>query len=33
MLVNVPVHDIAKALDITREHVYAKYMEPIAENF
>jgi hypothetical protein len=27
MLANVPVHDIAKELNITREHVYAKYTE------
>jgi len=33
MLANVPVHDIAKELHITREQVYAKYTEqPIAEN-
>gem|GEM_PF-4900369 len=25
MLANVPVHDIAKELNITREQVYAKY--------
>ena len=27
MLANVPVHDIAKELNITREQVYAKYSE------
>jgi len=27
MLANVPVHDIAKELNITREHVYAKYTD------
>jgi hypothetical protein len=27
MLANVPVHDIAKELNITREQVYAKYTE------
>jgi len=33
MLANVPVHDIAKELNITREQVYAKYTEqPVAEN-
>ena len=33
MLANVPVHDIAKELDITREQVYAKYTDQhIAEN-
>ncbi len=33
MLANVPVHDIAKELNITREQVYAKYRkEPLAEN-
>jgi hypothetical protein len=33
MLANVPVHDIAKELNITREQVYAKYTQrPIAEN-
>ena len=33
MLANVPVHDIAKELNITREQVYAKYMkQPLAEN-
>jgi len=33
MLANVPVHDIEKELNITREQVYAKYTErPIAEN-
>jgi len=33
MLANVPVHDIAKELNITREQVYAKYTEQsIAEN-
>jgi len=25
MLANVPVHDIAKELNITRDQVYAKY--------
>jgi len=33
MLANVPVRDIAKELDITREQVYAKYTkQPVAEN-
>jgi len=33
MLANVPVHDIAKDLNITREQVYAKYTkQPLAEN-
>jgi len=33
MLANVPVHDIAEELDITREQVYAKYTErPLVEN-
>lgn len=33
MLANVPVHDIAKELDITREQVYAKYTaQTIAKN-
>lgn len=33
MLANVPVHDIAEELNITREQVYAKYtQQPIAEN-
>jgi len=33
MLANVPVHDIAKELNITREQVYAKYMaQTIAQN-
>ena len=33
MLANVPVHDIAKELNITREQVYAKYTkQPVAEN-
>jgi hypothetical protein len=33
MLANVPVHDIAKELNITREQVYAKYTkQPLAEN-
>lgn len=33
MLANVPVHDIAKELNMTREQVYAKYRkEPLAEN-
>lgn len=33
MLANVPVHDIAKELNITREQVYTKYMEqPMAED-
>jgi hypothetical protein len=33
MLANVPVHDIAKELHITREQVYAKYTkQPLAEN-
>jgi len=27
MLANVPVHDIAKELNITREQVYAKYTQ------
>jgi hypothetical protein len=32
MLANVPVHDIAKELNITREQVYAKYSEqPLVE--
>jgi len=32
MLANVPVHDIAKELNITREQVYAKYTkQPLAE--
>ena len=29
MLANVPVHDIAKELNITREQVYAKYTQGI----
>ena len=29
MLANVPVHDIAKELNITREQVYAKYTEEL----
>ena len=34
MLANVPVHDIAKELNITREQVYAKYMkQPLAGKF
>ncbi|MBW2344113.1 MAG: hypothetical protein JRF53_08890 [Deltaproteobacteria bacterium] len=33
MLANVPVHDIAKELNITREQVYAKYTDqPLTEN-
>ena len=33
MLANVPVHDIAKDLNITREQVYARYTKrPLAEN-
>ena len=33
MPANVPVQDIAKELNITREQVYAKYTDqPIAEN-
>ena len=33
MLADVPVHDIAKELNITREQVYAKYTDqPLAEN-
>ena len=33
MLANVPVHDIAKELNITRDQVYAKYTkQPLAEN-
>ena len=33
MLANVPVNDIAKELNITREQVYAKYTkQPLAEN-
>lgn len=33
MLANVPVHDIAEELNLTREQVYAKYtQQPIAEN-
>jgi hypothetical protein len=33
MLANVPVHDIAKELNITREQVYAKYSDqPLTEN-
>ena len=33
MLANVPVHDIAKELNITRKQVYAKYTkQPLAEN-
>jgi len=33
MLANVPVHDIAKELNITREQVYSKYTkQPLAEN-
>jgi len=33
MLANVPVHDIAKELNITREQVYAKYTkQSVAEN-
>ena len=33
MLANVPVHDIAKELNITREQVYAKYTKrPITQN-
>jgi hypothetical protein len=33
MLANIPVHDIAKELNITREQVYAKYSDQsIAEN-
>ena len=32
MLANVPVHDIAKELNITREQVYARYTQrPLAE--
>jgi len=32
MLANVPVHDIAKELNINREQTYAKYTEqPLAE--
>jgi len=32
MLANVPVHDIAKELNITRDQVYAKYTEePVTE--
>ena len=34
MLANVPVHDIEKELNITRDQVYAKYTKQIlAENF
>ena len=34
MLANVPVHDIAKELNITREQVYAKYTDAsLTENF
>ena len=34
MLANVPVHDIAKELNITREQVYAKYAaQTIAQNY
>jgi len=29
MLANVPVHDIAKELHITRDQVYAKYTEEL----
>jgi len=29
MLANVPVHDIAKELNITREQVYAKYTDDL----
>ena len=29
MLANVPVHDIAKDLNITRDQVYAKYAQGI----
>ena len=29
MLANVPVHDIAKELNITREQIYAKYTEEL----
>jgi len=29
MLANVPVHDIAKELNINREQVYAKYTEEL----
>ncbi len=33
MLANVPVHDTAKDLNITREQVYTKYTKPtLAEN-
>jgi hypothetical protein len=33
MLANVPVHDIAKELNITREEIYAKYTDlPLTEN-
>ncbi len=33
MLANVPVHDIAKELNITREQIYAKYTtQPLTEN-
>jgi len=33
MLANVPVHDVAKELDITLEQVYVNYMKrPLAEN-
>jgi hypothetical protein len=33
MLANVPVHDIAKELNITREQVYEKYTaQTIAQN-
>jgi len=33
MLANVPVHDIAKELNITRDQVYAKYTKQLlAEN-
>jgi len=32
--VYVPVHDIAKELNITREEIYAKYTgNPLSENF
>jgi len=34
MLANVPVHDIATELNITREQIYAKYTDaPLSENF
>lgn len=32
MLANVPVHDIARELNITREQIYAKYTASLTEN-